>query len=133
MIRDALSILRAAEKCGAELEAQLDNLVVSTGWTEWIAENVLAGIETALRDGREKMGQAMAMAYDEAARAADEVFKFAESHPMLAAGLITIIAVGILVIMAPMIVEALGFAELGPLEGESLTLCSTMMVSTWVC
>jgi len=33
------------------------------------------------------------------------------------AGLLTIVAVGILVLLAPVVVEALGFAELGPLEG----------------
>ncbi|ETS81176.1 hypothetical protein PFICI_06178 [Pestalotiopsis fici W106-1] len=122
IINNAIEILRDAEKYGTELEAQLNDLVVSTSWTEWIAENILAGIKAALRDGREKMGQAMTIAYDEAAKAADELFEFAGDHPVLTAGLITIIAVGILVILAPMIVEALGFAELGPVEGSFAAL-----------
>lgn len=125
IINNAIVILRVAEKHGAGLEAQLDDLVRSTGWTEWIAENVLAGIETVLREGKEKMGQAMIVAYDEAAKAADEIFNFAKEHPAVTAGLLTIVAVGILVILAPMIVEALGFAELGPIEGMFITVFST--------
>ncbi|KAK6217823.1 hypothetical protein LQW54_003111 [Pestalotiopsis sp. IQ-011] len=117
IISNAIVILRVAEKHGAGLEAQLDDVVKSTGWTEWIAENILAGIETVLREGNEKMGQAMIVAYDEAAKAADEIFNFAKEHPAVAAVLLTIVAVGILVILAPMIVETLGFAELGPIEG----------------
>ena len=57
-------------------------------------------------------------AYDSATDAADRLFQFAKDHPVASAGLLTIVAVGVLVILAPAVVEALGFAELGPLEGS---------------
>ncbi|KAI8627393.1 hypothetical protein F5Y19DRAFT_442992 [Xylariaceae sp. FL1651] len=118
IVADIISILRSAEKHGVALTQQLDGAVGTEGWTEWIAEKVLAGIEAALKEGREKMGPAMAEAYDRASEAADNVFQFAKDHPVATAGLLTIIAVGLLVILAPMVVEALGFAELGPVEGS---------------
>ncbi|KAK7927859.1 hypothetical protein PG985_004857 [Apiospora marii] len=64
------------------------------------------------------MGNAMKVAYGRASEAADALFQFTKDHPIATAGMLTIIAVGILVILAPAFVEALGFAELGPIEGS---------------
>ncbi|KAK3703771.1 hypothetical protein LTR37_014217 [Vermiconidia calcicola] len=39
-------------------------------------------------------------------------------HPVFAAAIVTVVAIGILVLLVPWVVEALGFAELGPVEGS---------------
>ncbi|KAF3766617.1 hypothetical protein M406DRAFT_339775 [Cryphonectria parasitica EP155] len=83
-------ILRSVEERGVVLIQQLDETLDTEGWTEWVAEKVLAGIET------------------EASHDANELFQFAKDHPLATAGLLTIIAVGVLVLLAPTIVVALG-------------------------
>jgi len=118
VVAEVISILRTAKEHGVGLTRQLDDAVGTEGWTEWIAQQVLAGLEAVLKEGREKMGPAMAEAYARASEAVDKLFQFARDHPGATAGLLTILAVGVLVILAPVIVEALGFAELGPVEGS---------------
>lgn len=117
IVADVITILRSAEKQGLVLTQQLDDAVEAEGWTEWIAEKVLDGVMNVLKEGREKMGPAMVEAYDKACEAADVLFQFAQDHPLATAGLLAIVAVGVLVILAPTIVEVLGFAEFGPVEG----------------
>ncbi|KAH7024399.1 uncharacterized protein B0I36DRAFT_162013 [Microdochium trichocladiopsis] len=120
-VADVLSILRAAENdTSAELPQQVDDIVTAQGgWTEWIAEGILNGIKAVLEQGDpDKIGSAMKSAYDRSVDAAGTAFQFAEDHPVAAAGLLTIVAVGVLVLLAPVVVEALGFAELGPVEGS---------------
>lgn len=68
------------------------------------------------------MGPAMTEAYHGAAKAADGIFKFAKDHPFATAGLRTLIAVGVLVLLAPWVVEALGFAEFGLVEDKYISL-----------
>jgi hypothetical protein len=79
-------------------------------WTENIAKAILGGLETALKNGA-PMGQAMKDAFDKATGAA---VQFVKNHPIIC----TLVALGILVILAPWAIEALGFGELGPIEGE---------------
>lgn len=118
IVADVLAILRTAEKKGVRLVRQLDDTVGTQGWTEWIAKGVLASLETVIKEGREKMGPAMAQAYDGACEAAKKVFQFAKDHPVATSVFLTIVAIGVLAILAPYILEALGFAELGPVEGK---------------
>lgn len=122
-INDIIAILRditAHDSNKHETAKQIDNAVTAQGgWAEWIAEGVLAGIEKILQEAPEKMGSAMRAAFEQSLAAAQAVFDFTQDHPVAAAGLLTIVAIGILVLVAPVVVEALGFAELGPLEGMS--------------
>jgi hypothetical protein len=81
------------------------------------------------------MGQAMRDAYDTAAQAVAEVLKFAKDHPVFVA----VVALGILVILAPWAIEVLGFGELGPIEGivgplycgREVTSCVVFPVGTF--
>ncbi len=57
------------------------------------------------------MGQAMKEAFEKSVKEATD---FAHNHPVY----FTLIALGILVILTPWAIEALGFGELGPIEGE---------------
>ncbi|KAI1857103.1 hypothetical protein JX265_011304 [Neoarthrinium moseri] len=116
-VAKVVNILRSADERGFTLSKQIDDAIGVEGWTEWVAERVLEVIEGVLKEGREKMAQAMVEAYDKASEAANAVFHFAKDHPVITAVLLTIIAIGVLTILAPVIVEALGFAELGPVEG----------------
>ncbi len=68
-----------------------------------------------LKDAFEKgapMGEAMRDAFERSVREGQD---FARDHPIYFA----VIALGVLVLLAPWALEALGFAELGPVEGES--------------
>ncbi|KAM7190796.1 hypothetical protein V8F20_009592 [Naviculisporaceae sp. PSN 640] len=118
VVAEIITLLRTAEKKSITLTNRLDETVGTEGWTEWIAQKIFASLEDVLREGREKLGLAMQTAYDAANTAAEAVFNFKRDHPVAFAGLLTIIAVGILVVLAPVVVEALGFAELGPVEGS---------------
>jgi hypothetical protein len=104
-----INALFSAEKKGHNLEKKLEDIVKETGWTENIATAILSSLEAALRNGM-AMGQAMKEAVDKATKAAVE---FASDHPIFC----TIIALGILALLAPWAIEALGFGELGPIEG----------------
>lgn len=58
------------------------------------------------------MSQAMQDALE---RAVEEAVEFAEAHPVY----FTILALGVLVALAPWVIEAVGFGELGPIEGKT--------------
>ena len=60
------------------------------------------------------MGQAMREAYDKACGPAKSLGEFIHYHPIW----FTIIALGILVILPPAVLEALGFGAVGPVEGK---------------
>ncbi|RYO84626.1 hypothetical protein DL766_000705 [Monosporascus sp. MC13-8B] len=106
---DIVNALYNAEKAGHNLERTLQNVVGECGWTENIAAAVLRCLENALKEGA-PMGQAMKDAFEKATNAA---VGFVHEHPVYC----TIIALGILVILAPWVIQALGFGELGPIEG----------------
>ncbi|KAF2196268.1 hypothetical protein GQ43DRAFT_459249 [Delitschia confertaspora ATCC 74209] len=103
--------LLTAEKPGKILQARLDSIVGTNGWTEKLAEWALAKMEKALKAGA-KMGPALKVAMDKAIEAMNEVEGFARDHPVMC----TVIALGVLATLAPWALEALGFAELGIVE-----------------
>jgi hypothetical protein len=71
----------------------------------------------------EKAAQVVAVIYEKLAHVVAAIYKvaqvvvaiwgFAKGHPVLC----TSVALGILVILAPFVIKALGFGELGPIEG----------------
>ncbi|KAJ0289535.1 hypothetical protein CBS470a_004345 [Colletotrichum nupharicola] len=108
-----IDILRTAEKGGKDLERRLRNIVTTNSWTENLAKYILSGVEGLVRH-RDTFGQVVKEAMDKSTDLAQQVFGFVEEHPVL----VTIIAIGILVIIAPWVIEALGFGELGPVAGK---------------
>ncbi|KAH6654835.1 hypothetical protein BKA67DRAFT_659100 [Truncatella angustata] len=48
---DVPSILRTAAKQGIWLTWQLEDAVGAEGWTDWISQQVVAGLEVALKEG----------------------------------------------------------------------------------
>lgn len=113
-----IDILRTSAKGGKGLERRLKNVVSVNSWTEELAKYILQGVE-ALVQHRETVGQFVREAMDKSTDSAESIFNIAKDHPIL----VTIVAIGVLVIIAPWVLEALGFGELGPVAGEfQLTL-----------
>ena len=108
-------VIQTAEKPGLELHVAADKIVPRSSWPENLAKCVLDTVEKAIREGV-SMGPALKEAFD---RAVDAAVGFARDHPVYT----TIIAIGILVLLLPWVVEALGFAELGPVEGNIPLSC----------
>ena len=114
-----------AEKGGRDLQKTLNNIVGTNGWTERVAEWTLAKLEQALKEAS-KLGTVLKEAYDKACDIAIGIEGFVQEHPVFC----TVIALGVLVLIAPWAIEALGFGELGPIEGTSTILNNTVSVLT---
>jgi hypothetical protein len=113
MAANILRTLFSADEGGKDLKKRVEDIVGVSGWTENIAKTVLGGIESGLKQGAQ-MGKAMKEA---SGKAINEAVDFAHEHPYFCA----LIAVEVLAILMPWVLEALGFAELGPIEGEMHT------------
>lgn len=107
-----------AEKTGAELKQSLADILDTNSWRQatWrekfakaVFEATQKGIETA-----RPMSAALREVYDKVACVVDGIEGFVKDHPIVCA----LIALGILVLLAPWVIEALGFAEGGILEGS---------------
>jgi len=114
LAEDILSILYAADANDDNLVHRIQDIVRETGWYDSLAAAVLTGLENALKT-EAPMGQAMRDAYDKVAKVVEEIWQFAKDHPVFVA----VVALGILVVLAPWAIEVLGFGELGPIEGMS--------------
>ena len=101
-----------AEKGGTDLARVLNNVIGEYGWTEKIAQWVLVKMECALKEA-EKLQGPLGDAYNEACEAALSIEGFVQEHPVFC----TVIALGVLAILTPWVLGALGFGELGPIEG----------------
>ena len=123
---EILNILFTAEKPGRKLERRLQDAVHTSGWYEGLAKRILNGIVEGLKSGA-PMGTAIKDAYNRALTKAEE---FTEEHPVFTAAMLTVVAIGILVILVPWAVEALGFGELGPVEGEISTSRCTLRTAS---
>ncbi|CAO2650958.1 Nn.00g092550.m01.CDS01 [Neocucurbitaria sp. VM-36] len=110
---DVVDTLLHTALVGPALHMQLDSIVGAYGWKENIAQWVLEKLSLALQNGHEKLGPAVRDAYHKAWEVARSTEGFVIEHPIMC----TIIALGVLVVIAPWVLEALGFAELGPIEG----------------
>ncbi|KAL5376134.1 hypothetical protein DPSP01_010726 [Paraphaeosphaeria sporulosa] len=97
--------LLGAEKAGPHFKRTRVDIVSSCGWTEKVAEWVLTKLEVTLHDSENLQGPAKEVC-DKACSAALTVEGFVKEHSMF----MTVIALWVLV--------ALGFAELGPVEGS---------------
>lgn len=94
-----------------QFQAALKDTTSTYGYYDKLAEWIFLKLDDALRRGV-TLGKAVKAAAEKAAEAA---VGFAKEHPVY----FTIIALGILVLIAPWVLEVLGFAELGPIEGRS--------------
>ena len=93
-----------------QLQKNLADTVGTLSWSENLASAVLKCLESALRNNI-NLGKTIELALEKAVAAATG---FAKDHPVY----FTLIALGVLVIVAPWVLEWLGFAEIGIIEGE---------------
>ena len=118
-----LSVLQTMEKPpGPALSATIDSIVHEAGgWKESIAKYVLAKLEAVIKAG-EQMSPIMKKAYDWAYVEALKIVDFGKEHPVFC----TVVAIGVLLFLAPYVLEVLGFGTLeaigfgleGPIEGR---------------
>lgn len=122
---EIVDVLCTAEKPGQELRLRLDEVVRTNSWTEALAKAVLQGIEQTIKAYQAaSLNTVLREAIETAQCAAEELFDFAKEHPVF----VTIVAIGVLALLAPWAVEALGFGELGPVEG----LCTPPNTMAWL-
>lgn len=105
--------LFSAEKNGPELHQALNEIVQTASLKQYFARVVFETLQKAIEAAR-PMGIALGETYDKVVREIDGIEGFVKEHPVMCA----VIAIGILVVLAPWVIEALGFAEGGILEGE---------------
>ncbi|OJJ42554.1 hypothetical protein ASPZODRAFT_76627 [Penicilliopsis zonata CBS 506.65] len=105
-----LTTLFNAEHVTITTRKELDEIVRPYSWTLNIAKAIFAGLEQAIKKGIQA-GPAVATALEKATAAAVD---FAADHPLYCA----ILAIGVLVLLTPWVIEILGFGELGPIEGS---------------
>ncbi|KAI8934627.1 hypothetical protein NX059_008320 [Plenodomus lindquistii] len=111
---DVVTTLLTTSLTGSALRMKLDSIVGARGWKQNVAKLVLEKLTRALNDAHEKLGPAVHNAYGKAWEVAKDIPGFIISHPVMC----SIIALGVLVLLAPWVLEALGFAELGPVQGS---------------
>jgi hypothetical protein len=102
-----------AEKNGLELRQSLEEIIRTNSWRQNFAKAVFEATQHAIETAR-PMGDALREVYDKVASVVYSVEGFVRDHPVVCA----LIALGILVLLAPWVIEALGFAEGGILEGK---------------
>ena len=101
-----------ASKPGPDLDLQVSSLVSAAGgWSEYLANAVLTQLSDTLKADPHNWGQALSEAVKKTTTAA---WEFAKEHPVYT----TLIALGVLVFLAPWVLEILGFGALGPEEGQ---------------
>lgn len=129
---EVIELLQNAEKDGPALRRQINDVIGEEGWTESIARAIVAGLEALIKDDRENIMPVLGEFIDKAEQAAKAVFAFPQEHPYLTAGFVTIVAIGVLVLVAPWVVEALGFGEMGPVGGKD-SVKMLIYFRFWIC
>lgn len=100
------------------LQAELQNTLSAQNWTETLATAILTALTKALEISV-PMGKAVKEAFEKASK---EVGEWARENPELATLIVVVIALGILVVVMPWVIDALGFKVVGPRLGESDSL-----------
>ncbi|KAF2829828.1 hypothetical protein CC86DRAFT_443925 [Ophiobolus disseminans] len=112
--QDVVSTLLTTSLRGPALQMHLDALVGTYGWRENLAKWILEKLSRALEWGHDDLGPAMRAAYERATEVALGVKGFVREHPVFC----TVVALGVLALMAPWVLEVLGFVEMGIEEGS---------------
>lgn len=111
---DVVSTLLTTSLTGPALHMQLDSVISACGWTENLAKRILEKLTFALQEAQNNLGPVISDAYRKVWDVARDIEGFVIEHPIMC----TIIALGVLALVAPWVLSALGFGELGPIEGE---------------
>lgn len=102
-----------------DLHKTLSNHFSAMSWTTTLAQSILKKLEHTLSNvDPSKFGNLLKDAFERATR---EAVDFAREHPVYC----TIIALGILVMVMPWVLQVLGFAEVGIVKGECIRTCTS--------
>ncbi|RMZ71316.1 lincomycin-condensing lmbA [Pyrenophora seminiperda CCB06] len=110
---DVVTIILRTSITGPALRMKLDSIVSRYGWSDNVAKLVLSKLSQALTDPHEKLASPARDAYNKACEAATRTRGFLLQPPFLC----TVNALGVLAILAPWVLEVLGFGELGLIAG----------------
>ncbi|KAI9861009.1 MAG: hypothetical protein M1824_002775 [Vezdaea acicularis] len=111
---DVLFTLQSAEKPGVELQQSITGIVHQAGgWDEWIAKAILNALTNVLR-AAERLGPVLQDTYDRACEEAKKIPGIVRDHPYWS----IVVALGILAILTPLVIYALGFTAEGVLAGS---------------
>ncbi|MCJ1436313.1 hypothetical protein MMC27_005691 [Xylographa pallens] len=122
----ATAILNATNQ-GPSLDSQIKNIVHQAGgWRESLAKSILSAFEQALHkviELKEALSpiiqDALAKVIEAGRQSKDFAVWFKDKHPVWTGVILTVVALGILWLTFPYILSALGFEEIGIVEGES--------------
>ena len=117
--QDILTTLLTTHKSGAALRMHLDATIGTTTWTSTLAKYLLEKLTQVLRDGHAHFGPALRNAYDKATRVALSVEGFVVEHPVFC----TVVALGVMAVLTPWVLGALGFVEVGIEQGVLTSWC----------
>ncbi|MCJ1321459.1 hypothetical protein MMC15_006804 [Xylographa vitiligo] len=111
---------------GPSLDSQIKDIVHQAGgWRESLAASILSAFEQALQKAYE-LGEALSPIIQNALTKVTEAGRkikdfadwFKDEHPVWTGVILTVVALGILYLIWPYILSALGFGEIGIVEGE---------------
>lgn len=129
-VNEVLGVLLTATAAPEEAARALEEIVRESGWWDaYTAKALLSTIEDLLRSGKD-MSSTMKAAVDRAVREAAKISElakhFANEHPLMVGIVCAIVALGVLYIFWPEILELLGFGLDGPIEGtKAMTTFTT--------
>lgn len=107
-----------------ELRFALNEIIRTNGWKQNFARAVFEALQKAIETAR-PMGNALREIYDQVVLVVGDTEGFVRDHPFLCA----LMVLGISILLSPLVIEALGFAEGVTLEVE---ICPSQCAVTTV-
>ncbi|KAG8533013.1 uncharacterized protein KY384_001795 [Bacidia gigantensis] len=102
-------ILYSTNMTTSSVTADINSIVHQAGgWSEYLAKKILSAMEAALKAAK-PMSAALKTAYDKTCEAAKEIEGFVAEHPIATGVFCTVVALGVLWLLAPSVLAWLGF------------------------
>jgi hypothetical protein len=112
-----------ASRSRERLQEQIDGIVNDQGyWSKALAGKILSLTIKIVEAGvlvSSTMTAAYHEAFEEASKMSELAQEFVQDHPIFVEVVCVIVALGILSLLCPWVIEALGFTGIGPLEGKT--------------
>lgn len=122
MVNEVIEMIQTSEKWDPALRSRIEDMFDELGWTDDIAKAILFKLLQIIQHGQKDIGTGLRDAIEFTSSIVNEFFEFAKDHPEATAVFCTLVAIGVLVFVAPWVIEAVGFGELGPIEGKSIEI-----------
>ncbi|MCJ1286265.1 hypothetical protein MMC26_005610 [Xylographa opegraphella] len=121
-----ITVILTSTVKGPSLDSQIQDIVYQAGgWRESLAASILSAFEQALHKAfelKEALNPIIQDAITKVMAAGRQIQDFAEwfkdEHPIWTGVILTLVALGVLWLIFPYILSALGFAETGIVRGE---------------